>query len=479
MSPGANLLPVLDVRRAYEWASAPAAGARSPSASDVRAILDEMRSGGDAALRRLAARFDGGAPAALRVPQERCREALEALDPRRRAALDLARDNIARVHEAQRRSEAAIEVRPGVRVWREFRPIRRVGVYVPGGQAAYPSSLLMTAVPARIAGCAEVVACSPAGPSGEPAEAVLAAAALVDVDELYAVGGAHAVGALAYGTETIAPVDKIFGPGGAWVNAAKLAVFGVVAIDLPAGPSEVVVWAEGVTQNTAAAEDGGGEFADGAADPDRVAAELVAQAEHGPDSRCALVVSGAGPPTFAEPAAREPTAGEPAAGAERTPKAGEDLTTRVRERLVARLAALPVERRRAATASLEAGAVFSASSAHEAARWIDAVAPEHLVILGRRLEERLALVSNAGAVFLGDRSPVAAGDYCTGTNHVLPTGGRARGAGGLDLDAFGRWMSVQRLSADGLHGLAPAIETLARWEGLSGHAAAVDWEALR
>lgn len=441
MSHAAELLPTLDERAAADWARAPSPGGSgaaagcAPSAEEVRAILAAVRSGGDAALRRLSERFDGGVPTTLRVPAERCREVLAGLDARRRAALELARDNIARVHEAQRRSEAVIEVRPGVRVWREFRPIGRVGIYVPGGRAAYPSSLLMSAVPARIAGCRQVVACSPAGPSGHPAEAVLAAAALAGVDELYAVGGAQAIGALAYGTETIAPVDKIFGPGGAWVNAAKLAVFDVVAIDLPAGPSEVVVWADAGL--------------DIRADADRLAAELVAQAEHGPDSRCALVLSGA-------------------------PRAElDDVAARVRSRVAERLTALPTERRAAADASLRRGATVTADDEADAVRWIDDAAPEHLAIHGRSPERRLTLVSNAGAVFLGPHSSVAASDYCTGTNHVLPTGGRARGAGGLDLDAFGRWMSVQRLSEQGLRELAPAVETLAGWEGLPAHATAV------
>ncbi|MFW6039709.1 MAG: histidinol dehydrogenase [Gemmatimonadota bacterium] len=422
-----QLLPTFDDRAAFDWARPP-----SPGATDPTPILEAVRSEGDAALRRLSAQYDECARGTLRVPEGRCREALAGLDARRRAALELARDTIARVHEAQRRSEAVVEVRPGVRVWREFRPIGRVGIYAPGGRAAYPSSLLMAAVPARLAGCREVVVCSPPGPTGEPARAVLAAAALAGVDELYAVGGAQAIGALAYGTETIARVDKIFGPGGAWVNAAKLAVFGVVAIDLPAGPSEVVVWAD----ETAGA--------------DRVAAELVAQAEHGPDSRCALALSGA-----SEARLRE-------------------LADGVRSCAARRLEALPTTRGRDAAASLRRGATVIAREERAVARWIDEMAPEHLAILGRWPERRLALVSNAGAVFLGRYSPVAGGDYCTGTNHVLPTGGRARGAGGLDLDAFGRWMSVQRLNEQGLRELAPIVETLAEWEGLPAHAAAVD-----
>lgn len=427
---GSALLPTLSEPQAHAWARPTSRGV-GPAADQVRAIIEDVRSGGDAALCKLAARFDGREPATLRVPPARCREALEALNAERRAALEFARDNIARYHEAQRREERPVETVPGVRLWREFRPIRRVGLYVPGGRAAYPSSLLMTAVPARIAGCPEVVACSPAGPDGEPAAAVLAAAALAGVDELYAVGGAHAVAALAFGTESIRPVDKIFGPGGGWVNAAKLAVFDTVAIDLPAGPSEVVVWA------------------DASSDADRMAVELVAQAEHGPDSRCGLVLDGSSRDEL------------------------ETLAGEMRSRLAARLDALPVQRRETATRSLAAGVTVIASSADDAADWIDGVAPEHLAILAAEPRERLPLVSSAGAVFIGPMSPVAAGDYCTGANHVLPTGGRGRGAGGLDLDAFGRWISVQELSEDGLRRLASAIETLAEWEGLPAHAASV------
>lgn len=426
-----GLLPTLSKQGAYAWARGPTAGDGGPPVDRVRAILEAVRTGGDEALRELASRFDGREPLSLRVSPARCREALESLDDDRRAALTLARDNIARYHEAQRRTERPMETTPGVRLWREFRPIRRVGIYVPGGRAAYPSSLLMGAVPAKIAGCAEIVACSPAGPNGEPAASVLAAAALAGVDELYAVGGAQAIAALAFGTETIRPVDKIFGPGGGWVNAAKLAVFDAVAIDLPAGPSEVVVWA------------------DARSDADRIAAELVAQAEHGADSRCGLALDD-GPRADLEALARE-----------------------VRTRLVVRLEGLQAVRSEAAAHSLAQGAAYIAGEADDAAAWIDAVAPEHLSIFAAEPRRRLATISSAGAVFLGSTSPVAAGDYCTGANHVLPTGGRGRGAGGLDLDAFGRWISVQELTEEGLRRLAPAIEALAAWEGLPAHAASV------
>lgn len=427
-------IPTLAGREARAWVDA--AAEREDSGlpvREVRKILDDVRAGGDAAVRRCAAAYDGGAPSALRVPPARCHKALAALDPARREALEFARDNIARRHEVQLRRDTPVDMVPGVSLWREFRPIRRVGLYVPGGRAAYASSLLMTAVPARVAGCSEIVVCSPAEQTGEPAEAILAAAALAGVDELYAIGGAHAIGAMAYGTETIGRVDKIFGPGGAWVNAAKLAVFGTVAIDLPAGPSEVAVWA------------------DAAADPDGVAAELVAQAEHGPDSVCVAVL------------------GDAVAG----PAVLRELARAIEIRVEERLARLEGPSRKAAEAALAAGAILLAHDAAEAADWLDVLAPEHLSIRTRDLEGCLGRVSNAGAVFLGPTSPVAAGDYCTGANHVLPTGGRARGAGGLDVDAFGRWMSVQRVTPDGLARLAPAVAALAEWEGLPAHAESV------
>ena len=401
----------------------------------VREIIERVREGGDKALLELAERFDGCRPEALRMPVERCREALDRIAPARRQALELATANISRFHSVQLRREEPVEVIPGVRAWREFRAIDRIGVYAPGARAAYPSSILMTVVPAKIAGVKEIAVCCPGGDTGVPPESVLAACALAGVREVYSVGGAHAVAALALGTESIKRVDKIFGPGGAWVNAAKLALFAEVAIDLPAGPSEVTVWA------------------DSDANADWVAAELVAQAEHGPDSIVVVVLS-------------DDLSGSAGAG-------HLDMAARIAAAADSRAAGLDGEAGEATRTSLARGAILVADSDARGARWVNELAPEHLSIMRRDGADVVGLVRHAGSVFLGAFSPVAAGDYCSGTNHVLPTGGRSRAASGLSVSDFGRWMQVQSIEREGLDRLAPAIATLAEWEGLPAHAASV------
>jgi histidinol dehydrogenase len=402
MKEAPGCIPVLRTEGAAMWA---AESGRTPRdeglQTAVRGIIEQVRAGGDGALLDLAEKLDGGRPATIRVAPERIRGALDRIGDERRKALMAARDNIERFHSAQRLKEDAVEVVPGVQAWREFRPIDRIGIYAPGGRAAYPSSVLMAAVPARLAGVKEIAVC--------------------------------AIAALALGTETVPAVDKIFGPGGAWVNAAKLALFDEVAIDLPAGPSEVTVWA------------------DSEANPDWVAAELLAQAEHGPDSLVAAVLSDDG--------ARDSEVDRLAAS----------LVKRAGARLDA-LAGLP---RESAASSLARGAILIAPSDSTGARWVNDLAPEHLSIQRRDAGDVLDLVRHAGSVFVGGFAPVAAGDYCSGTNHVLPTGGRVRGASGLSVADFGRWMQVQRIDRDGLERLAPSIQTLAEWEGLPAHAASV------
>jgi histidinol dehydrogenase len=293
----------------------------------------------------------------------------------------------------------------------------------------------MSVVPAKIAGVKEIAVCCPGGATGVPPESVLAACALTGVREVYSVGGAHAIAALALGTESVQRVDKVFGPGGAWVNAAKLALFSEVAVDLPAGPSEVAVWA------------------DAGANPDWVAAELVAQAEHGPDSLVVAIVS--------DDLSRA-AAGGPLSIAARVAEAADAQATR-----------LAGEAGQAARTSLAQGAVLVADSDARGARWVNELAAEHLSIMRRDGADVVGLVRHAGSVFLGAFSPVAAGDYCSGTNHILPTGGRTRAASGLSVSDFGRWMQVQSIEREGLNRLAPAIETLAEWEGLPAHAASV------
>ena len=373
----------------------------------VALILDQVRSGGDLAIRTLTERFDGVRVGTSRVLPAEWQVALDSLAKPVRAAMEEAARRIEMVHRAQAFREAPVTVVPGVRVWREWRPFRRVGIYAPGGRSVYPSSVLMMAVPARLAGCAEIVLCSPPQRDGRIAPAMLAAAAIAGVTEVHAVGGAQAIAGLAYGTETIARVDKIFGPGNAFVTEAKRQVFGEVGIDMPAGPSEVVV------------------ISDGSADPQWLAADLRAQAEHSPDALAVLLTTSDGD--------------------------------------AAALESMPEEQVRA----------FRCASIEEALAFSNDFAPEHLSLACREPEGWLSQVTSAGSVFLGPYAPAAAGDYATGANHVLPTGGAARAFGALGLGAFGRPIQVQAIEQIGIAAVASVVDPLAAVEELPWHAASV------
>lgn len=374
---------------------------------------------GDRALRRAGARYGGGRPDPL-VPQEEKAAALENLPPAVRAALERAAEAVRDFHSAQIPTDSVSETQPGVRVERRWAPLRRAGAYVPGGKAAYPSTLVMTVVPALVAGVGEIAVASPCDEDGEMDAAVLAAAALLGVEELYAMGGAQAVAALAYGTETISEVDKIVGPGNAWVTAAKLEVTGRCAIDLPAGPSEALV------------------LADRTASPRLAAIDLLCQAEHGPDSPAVLVTTDPG------------------------------LPSRVETEIADLLAVLP--RRDILRAALsEHGEMLIAGSMEEAIGFANGYAPEHATVMTARPEEDAARIVNAGSVYVGRWSPESAGDYATGGNHVLPTGGLARCCSPLGVEDFGSWRQVQTLTREGLSGLRPVIEELAAAEGLDAH----------
>jgi histidinol dehydrogenase len=373
----------------------------------VREILDYVNASGDRAVLELTERLDGVRLEAIEVKREQWQAALDALDGNLREALAEAARRIQAVHQAQQFHEPAVVVAPGVRVWREWRPFSRVGLYAPGGRTAYPSSVLMMAIPARIAGCPEIVLCSPPQRDGRIAPATLAAAAMAGVTEVYAVGGAQAIGALAYGTETIRRVDKIVGPGNTYVTAAKLQVFGEVDIDMPAGPSEVVV------------------ISDGTVAPRWLEADLRAQAEHSPDALSVLVTTSAGD----------------AAAMER----------------------------------LDTGQVsaFQADSLEAAIAFANDFAPEHLTLACREPERWLPRITSAGSIFLGPYSAAAAGDYATGANHVLPTGGSARSFGALGVHAFGRAVQVQQVDETGIQSIAAVTDVLAAAEGLPWHAASV------
>ena len=389
----------------------------------VRTLVEEVRREGDQALRRQAARFDGVALESLEVPRSAWVEALERQPRALVDALERAARNIRAVHAAQRPSECVVDVEPGLRVGRRPDPLERVGVYAPGGRAAYPSSVLMGAVPARVAGVGEVILCSPPGPNGRPTDVVLAAAAIAGVDRVFALGGAGAVAAMAFGTGSVPRVDRIVGPGNAYVAEAKRQLQGVVGIDSPAGPSELLV------------------VAAAAASPRAIAAELLAQAEHDPNACVVALVEGA------------------------------PLAAAVQESLTVQLGAL--ERRDVIEQALSSrGAILWVSEVAEAWPFANAFAPEHLLLLTRAPAEDLARVRNAGSVFLGEFASVAFGDYLSGANHVLPTAGTARVFSGLSVQDFFRWTTWQSVDADAAGGMAQATDLLATSEGLPAHAAA-------
>lgn len=392
------------------------------------AIIERVRREGDAALFELARTYDGVTLERLEVAPTRCRAALDALAPPLRAALERAATNIRTVHEAHRPVATEVTPEPGIRIGRRPDPLQRVGVYAPGGRAAYPSSVLMGAIPARVAGVEEVILCSPPDASGEPATVTLAAAALAGVDRVFAIGGAGAIAAMARGTASVPRVDRIVGPGNAWVAEAKLQVSGAVAIDAPAGPSELLV------------------LADATDDDQIIVREMLAQAEHDPLAAVVAVVVGGDIGTLAA---------RLLAAVDREPRAGV-----IRDALAAR------------------GAILAAAGLDEALAFANEWAAEHLLLMTRDPEAVLPRLRHAGTVFLGSTSSVAFGDYMTGANHVLPTGGLARCYSGLGTLDFVRWTTWQRVEPDAAARLAPLVGTLADHEGLPAHAAAArQWGA--
>jgi histidinol dehydrogenase len=386
-------------------------------------IIQRVRNDGDDALRALAVELDGVTLRTLAVPRELRERALSTLDSAVRRSLERAAANIESVHRVFMPRVSELEVQPGLIVGRRPDPLDSVGVYAPGGRAAYPSSVLMGAIPARVAGVRRVVLCSPPGPNGVPSEIVLAAAELAGVSEVYAVGGAGAIAAMAYGTSSIAPVRRIVGPGNAYVAEAKLQVSGVTGIDSPAGPSELLV------------------IADDSANPESVAREVLAQAEHDPRAAVVVIAHGERAAHDIERAIEAVLAREPRRAI-------------IEESLASRGALLWSE-------SLECAIAFS-----------NDYAPEHLMLALRDPDAALEQIRNAGTVFLGDTSSVAFGDYMTGANHVLPTGGLARSYSGLSTLDFVRWTTYQRVSSAAAADLAPSVAILAEAEGLPAHAAA-------
>lgn len=409
-----------------EWAELTARCTRQEDeiAERVAAIIAQVRTGGDEALRQIVRRIEGYLPEALEVTRDERAKAAEVVSPQLKAALKTAKANIEAFHRAQLPAQVEVETMPGVRCVQRAVAIDRVGLYIPGGKAPLFSTVLMLALPARIAGCREVILCTPAGRDGRIAPEILYAADLCGVDRVFAVGGAQAVAAMAYGTESIPRVDKLFGPGNRYVTKAKQLVGAAdVAVDMPAGPSEVLVLAD---------EDARPEFA---------AADLLSQAEHGDDSQAVLVCR-------SEEFARQVIA-----------SVGEQ--------------AAQLSRREAIGNSLSSSRIVVFSDPDEQIAFANAYAPEHLIIALRDAWDAAAQITAAGSVFIGDYSPESAGDYASGTNHTLPTGGWARAYSGVNTESFMRKITYQELTRDGLEALAPTITAMAQAEGLDAHANAV------
>ena len=403
------------------------------AAVDVGPIIDAVRRDGDAALFELTRRFDGVDLRDPWVDGAEIEEAVATVEPSLLDAIDRSIAAVRRFHADQRdalRAERRVQTVPGVVAWRRWVPVERIGAYVPGGRAPLASSVVMVGVPARLAGVAEVIVATPPGRDGRVAPSILAAASRAGVDRVLRIGGAQAIAALAYGTESVPSVDRIIGAGNAWVTAAKRAVAADVPIDLPAGPSECLV------------------VADASADPDLVALDLLAQAEHGPDSIAVLVTDSAA------------------------------LIDRVERALSTAAATLATGDMAIATLRRHGGAIVVDGLA-ETVIVADALAPEHLSLQCDGAEKMAGRVRNVGSIFVGPWAAIAGGDYATGTNHVLPTGGAARRHGGLGVEAFGRWIEVQTVSPLGIRSVARAVEILAAAEGLPAHGRSVVARAER
>ena len=390
----------------------------------VSEVLQRVRTEGDRAVKEYEEKFDKVQLASLAVTPEEIAEGVARVAPELKSAIELAHANIEKFHTAQRFEGKPVETRPGVTCWQKAVAIEKVGLYIPGGTAPLFSTVLMLATPARIAGCKEIVLCTPPARDGNINPAILYAAQVAGVNRIYKIGGVQAIGAMAYGTESVPKVYKIFGPGNQYVTAAKQQVsLRDVAIDMPAGPSEVEV------------------LADGSANPAFVAADLLSQAEHGVDSQAILITT------------------------------DETLIVKVEEEVARQLAELP--RKEIATRSLENSKLILVRDMDEAMEMTNDYAPEHLIIETKNYMEQAAQVVNAGSVFLGSLTPESAGDYASGTNHTLPTNGYAKAYSGVSLDSFIRKITFQEITPEGIAAIGPAIELMAANEQLDAHKNAV------
>lgn len=386
----------------------------------VLGVLNDVREGGDEAVKKYEKKFDKVELESLAVSEEEMAEAEALVSGELKNALNAACENIKRFHASQKAVCPRVETSSGVTCWQKAVPIDKVGLYIPGGTAPLFSTVLMLAVPARIAGCAEIVLCSPPGKDGKLNPAILVAAKVAGVNKIYKIGGVQAIGAMAYGTESVPKVYKIFGPGNQYVMAAKQEVsLHDVAIDMPAGPSEVEV------------------VVDDTADPAFVAADLLSQAEHGVDSQVVMVTC------------------------------SEGLLAKVAEEVEKQLAELP--RKEIASKALENSKMILVENMDEAVELTNEYAPEHLILAVENYMDVAERIRNAGSVFLGNYSCESAGDYASGTNHTLPTSGYAKAYSGVNLDSFMRKITFQELTADGVRNLGPTVEIMAHCESLDAH----------
>ena len=387
----------------------------------VSDILNDVRENKDNAVKAYTAKFDKAELDDLKVSEEEIKKAYDELDGELIKALESASSNIEKFHKAQIPEEWEMEVIPGITAGQIIRPINSVGCYIPGGRAVYPSTILMTVIPAKIAGVDRIIACSPPGPDGKIQAAILVAADLAGVDEIYKCGGAQAIAAMAYGTESIAKVEKIVGPGNIFVTAAKKLVYGDVDIEFPAGPSEVLI------------------LADESAIPEYIAYDFLSQSEHDPNASCFLVTD-----------------------SERIANESNELIEKF---------AKEAKRSEIIAESLEQhGHVILCNTMDEAIDFTNEYAPEHLIISTKDDKAVLDKIKNAGSIFLGKYSPVAAGDYGSGTNHVLPTGGGAKMYSGLSTETFIKKPTVQTLTKEGIKELSKTVLPIAKYEGFYAHA---------
>ena len=392
--------------------------------STVKNVLVRVKNSGDQALQEITTQFDKVRLTELHVTDIEIENAVKEVPKNLKEAIRTAARNIEIFHAAQKREINLIETMPGVTCWRKSVPIEKVGIYIPGGSAPLFSTVLMLGIPARLAGCTEVVLCSPPEKDGQLNSAILFAAQLVGIKKIFKVGGAQAIGAMAYGTETIPAVYKIFGPGNQYVTKAKQIVNQEgIAIDLPAGPSEVMV------------------IADGTANPSFVAADLLSQAEHGQDSQVILVTT------------------------------NEELVNKALHEIAIQVEKLP--RKEIAKEALKNSIAIILNSDESIISFANQYAPEHLIINTANCDALAEKVVNAGSIFLGPYSPESAGDYASGTNHTLPTNGYAKAYSGVSLESFLKYITFQKITKEGIQVLGPVVEIMAEAEQLSGHAEAI------